>query len=104
MIEINVAKDFSVCPGGRYVSDGPNSGEQFRKMLLKPAYIKAQENKEKILINFDGCFGIPISFIDESFGGLSRELHNPNILSDMIIISTEQPNLLRDCISCMYIT
>lgn len=37
MATINIAKDFSPFPGGRYIHHGKNSGEAFRKQRLKPA-------------------------------------------------------------------
>lgn len=34
---IRIAEEFTDAPGGRYISDGPFSGEQFRKEMLEPA-------------------------------------------------------------------
>ena len=41
VMKINVAKQFSKNPAGRYVSDGKNSGEVFLKNLLIPAITTA---------------------------------------------------------------
>lgn len=101
MIEINIAKDFSDSPGGRYKKQGEFSGELFRENYLKPKYIKAIESNEKLIVNFDGCYGFPSSFIDESFGGLARQLKKKDILDNMILISNDQPNLLdfiKECV------
>ena len=62
MIKINIAQDFSNTPGGRYKVNGPYSGEEFRDNILIPNYHKAKNNKEKLEINFDVCFGYPSSF------------------------------------------
>ena len=56
MINIKVAIDFSNTPGGRFIKEGPNSGEEFRNKLLEPKYIEAKEKKEKILIDLDNCY------------------------------------------------
>lgn len=96
MIKINIAKDFTDTPGGRYKSEGPYSGEEFRETLLEPKYLKAISNNEKLEINMDGCFGFPSSFIDESFGGLARKLNDKEILKNIIIITNDEPGLIYD--------
>lgn len=68
VMKINVAKQFSKNPAGRYVSDGKNSGEVFLKNLLMPA-IRTHDNVE---IYFDGVRGYGSSFLEEAFGGLIR--------------------------------
>jgi hypothetical protein len=66
---VNVAREFSRTPGGRYNSDGPASGQQFREKLLVPML---QQN-DRIVIELDGARGYPSSFLEEAFGGLIRE-------------------------------
>jgi len=68
MITIRIAKDFSRYPAGRYVVDGPYSGEHFRTKLLVPA-IQAQD---KVVVDMDGARGYGSSFLEEAFGGLVR--------------------------------
>lgn len=66
---INVAKQFSETPAGRYRSDGPTSGEVFREDLLYPAL----QTNEIVEVNLDGTLGYGSSFLEEVFGGLIRE-------------------------------
>lgn len=67
---INVAKEFSRTPGGRYYSDGPASGQEFREKILLPAL----RDYETVVIELDGTRGYPSSFLEEAFGGAIREL------------------------------
>lgn len=96
MIKINIAKDFSDAPGGRYISEGPFSGELFRNSLLIPKYVEAKKNNDTLEINFDGSFGYSTSFLEESFGGLVRELKDRDVLSRIKIISNEDFTLESD--------
>ena len=66
---IIVAKAFSRFPAGRFVTDGPHSGERFRDELLIPAL----ETNPKIKILMDGALGYGSSFLEEAFGGLIRK-------------------------------
>lgn len=68
-MRINVAKDFSKNPSGRYIKDGKTSGEVFLKNVLLPA-VKTHDMVE---INFDGVRGYGSSFLEEAFGGFIRE-------------------------------
>lgn len=65
---VNIAKDFSRSPAGRYVTDGPYSGEAFRDNMLFPAL-----QKDNVEVNLDGVLGLGSSFLEEAFGGLVRE-------------------------------
>ncbi|MDN8449656.1 STAS-like domain-containing protein [Acinetobacter baumannii] len=69
VMRINVAKDFSKNPSGRYIKDGKTSGEVFLKNVLLPA-VKTHDMVE---INFDGVRGYGSSFLEEAFGGFIRE-------------------------------
>jgi hypothetical protein len=68
MITIKIATDFSRYPAGRYVIDGPYSGELFRTKFLAPAI----ERQDKVVIDMDGARGYGSSFLEEAFGGLVR--------------------------------
>lgn len=96
MININIAKDFSDAPGGRYIKEGPLSGELFREEILKPKYEEAIRNNEILQINFDGSFGYSTSFLEEAFGGLVRELKKNDILNNIKIIANEDFSLETD--------
>lgn len=94
-MKITIAKDFSDTPGGRTIAEGENSGELFREELLCPAYIQAKKNNEILQIDFDGTFGYPPSFLDESFGGLVRKIKEKNILDNIQIISMDDLTIER---------
>ncbi len=65
---INISKDFSMYPSGRFRSDGLFSGEAFREDFLLPAL----KEYDKVIIKLEGCFGYASSFLEEVFGGLIR--------------------------------
>ena len=56
-------------------SDNPCTtidGVIFRDVILFPYLVKAINNKEKIIIDFDDCYGVGLPFLKEVFGGLIR--------------------------------
>lgn len=71
MITIRVA-DHAPTPGGRFVSDGPFSGEWFREEYLNPALAKAILSGGQVVVELDGTSGYGSSFLEEAFGGLFR--------------------------------
>lgn len=66
---IDIGKDFSDTPLGRYPEDGPFSGERFREEFLCPAL--KEHGSATVVI--DGTEGYGSSFLDEAFGGLVRK-------------------------------
>jgi hypothetical protein len=68
-ITLNIAKQFSRSPAGRYMTDGPFSGQAFRERLLLPAL----RQSETVEVQLDGVLGFGSSFLEEAFGGLVRE-------------------------------
>lgn len=92
---LSISKNFSRTPGGRFRREGPYSGEEFREDLLIPYFLKAKEERVKLVIDLDGCMGYPSSFIDESFGGLARQFSNKNVLDTLNFKSEDQPDLVE---------
>lgn len=70
---IIIAKDFSNRLGARYRKDGPYSGQQFLEEHLLPAFERAVVGGFCIMIDLDGVWGYPSSFVSGSFGKLSVE-------------------------------
>lgn len=99
MIKINICKDFSETPGARYRVEGPFSGEEFRETLLIPTYTQAVEGGKKIIIELDGGYGYPTSFLEEAFGGLARIYDAKEILSTLSFISDDEPSLVEEIVS-----
>jgi len=93
-MEINIARDFSVTPGGRFIKDGPFSGEDFRIKMLEPLF--RNRSTEKIIINFDGVEGFSTAFLEEAFGGLVRIFGIEIVKKRLEFISVEDPLLLKE--------
>lgn len=97
-IIINIAKDFSRCPGARYPEEGNYSGQEFREQLLSPKLTIARETGVHLVIIMDGSAGYATSFIEEAFGGLVREgrFTLEQILDTITIVSEEDPSYIDD--------
>lgn len=94
-ILIKISTQYTKTPGGRFISEGDYSGEDFRIKLLKPMFQKAIENNLTLTVDLDGGFGYGPSFLEEAFGGLARELKDKRLLN-IVIISEEEPCLVSD--------
>lgn len=92
MRQINIARDFSVFPGGRTPDDGPNSGEEFREKHLIPAL----KTKEKLQIELDGTRGYGSSFLEEAFGGLVRCGYDKEKLLKQITFISNRKGLIQE--------
>jgi hypothetical protein len=66
---IKFAAAFTDCPGGRSRIDGDFSGEQFREDLLEPALARY----DHVILDLNGVFSFPSSFVNEAFGVLASE-------------------------------
>ncbi len=90
---INIASDFSRYPGGRFVSDGPHSGQEFREKFLVPVL----ESNETAVIIFDGARGYGSSFLEEAFGGLTRLEYKPEqIYKTFTFVSENDPSIIDE--------
>lgn len=72
--KIYVAKDFTPYPGGRYKSEGDDSGEEFLLNHLIGKLLAAVFDHSRLEIDLTGMNGYPSSFISGSFGKLSYEV------------------------------
>lgn len=79
------------CPGPRYSSIGPSSGEEFRKWLKQTL-----ERDSDLTVDLDGTEGYGSSFLEEAFGGLIREKVSPDIVKNIKFISLEEPELIDE--------
>jgi len=95
-MKIKISVDFSDTPGARYKNEGKFSGEEFRENLLRIKYIEAKERKEKLIIDFDGGYGYPTSFLEEAFGGLARIYTPSEVLRVLDFISDDEPALIEE--------
>ena len=89
---ISVAKEFSKFPGGRYVTDGPNSGERFREEILAPALVSGDD---VFTIDLDGTVGFGSSFLEEAFGGLVRVHNLTRETMDRLIFKSKNQTLVK---------
>ena len=78
--------NFTNTPGGRYIKDGPCSGEEYFETILEPALL----NYEEVLLDLDGTYGYPIGFLDQVFGSLTKEQ-----TMKIKFVSEEDPELIK---------
>lgn len=97
-IILNIAKEYSRCPGARYESEGDFSGERFRNEFLALKLREAITSGVKLEVVLDGSAGYSTSFLEESFGGLIRTDHFTlqEVTDNIIIISNEDPSYEDD--------
>jgi hypothetical protein len=72
--KINIAKDFSPYPAGRYRTEGKASGEAFLNDHLMAKLTAAIHENVILEVDLTGMNGYPSSFISGSFGKFSYEL------------------------------
>jgi hypothetical protein len=88
-VSIDIGKKFSRYPAGRFVDDGPFSGERFRDEFLVPP-LRREETVEVLM---DSTAGYGSSFLEEAFGGLIRVGISPRIVKAHLLIRTEDAGL-----------
>lgn len=91
-IAINIAKDFSPTPAGRYRTDGEFSGERFREEILLPKF----RAHKIVTVELDGTKGYGSSFLEESFGGLVRAgIPRDELKKNLNLISADSSLILE---------
>ena len=93
MIKIKLSTDFSPTPGGRLIAEGDFSGELFRDELLFKRYEEAEINNTTLEVDFDDCYGVGTSFLEEAFGGLVRKYHKHGIFKRLKIVALEDETI-----------
>lgn len=92
--KIKITEVFSATLGARFNKDGPVSGQKFRETHLQPKFESLKEG-ETLLVDFDGTYGYPPSFLEEAFGGLARIFGSQKVLSGLKFKSNEEPSLIE---------
>lgn len=95
-------KEFSETPGPRAREEGPFSGEEFLETVFRPAYLKAREEGESLLVDLDGTEGYATSFLEATFGGLAREFEATDILKIISFKSDDEPFLINEIKGYMF--
>ena len=96
MITYIIAKQYTEIPGPRFKKEGEFSGEDFRETVLKALVCQAKQENTMILIDLDGGYGYPTSFLEEAFGGLVRELKDKELYKIFEFKSDEEPMLIGE--------
>lgn len=91
---INIAREFSRFPAGRYIDDGPFSGAAFRDDYLKPAL----DQGEALVLELDGVRGYGSSFLEEAFGGLVRLGYAPEKIKQKITLKSTDDSLIEEIV------
>lgn len=92
MKTINIAKDFSIFPGGRFKEDNEYSAEEFRDTILIPCINKYN----KIIIELDGTRGYSSCFLEEAFGGLIRKGYSKSFIHNHVQFVSSRESLIRE--------
>lgn len=89
---INIARDYTPYPGGRYPADGKGNGTTFRDNFLLPVV----RDGKRVDIILDGAAGYPSSFLDEAFAGLVRNYgYTPEQVLGAFHFVANQPGFSR---------
>lgn len=88
---IKISTDFTDTPGARYYTDGEFSGQEFYEKVLCIKFKQCKDGKEKLTVDFDGCYGFAPSFLSESFGRLSDDFGKEYVLQNLCMISNQDP-------------
>lgn len=92
-VTINIERQFSRYPAGRYKKDGPYSGEKFREDFLIP---RLKQPDTRVVVQLDGARGLASSFLEEAFGGLIRAGFSDQELHDRLVLESKDASLIRE--------
>ncbi|MFY7666896.1 STAS-like domain-containing protein [Flavobacterium sp.] len=86
-----IATEFKDNPGARDREDGPHSGQEFLEDIFITRFNKAIDGNYIILVDLDGVWGYPSSFVSGSFGKLSMEIGSEILLKHLQFKSDRNP-------------
>ncbi|NOQ64703.1 MAG: DUF4325 domain-containing protein [Methyloprofundus sp.] len=89
---IDIGKDFSRYPAGRFTTDGPHNGELFRNSILIPAL----NDEQQFTIELDDTAGYGSSFLEESFGGLIRQGISLEKIKKLMTLHSDDESLIEE--------
>ncbi len=91
--EIDLAREFTDRPFGRYRKDGERSAEIFRDDMLKPAL----DEYDRVIVDLGGTNYYGSSFLEEVFGGLIRAGFEKETLLEKLEIRHENlPSVVEE--------
>ena len=89
---VNVGRDFSRFPVGRYAADGDANGEAFRRKYLEPAI----RSGRVVRIELDDALGYGSSFLEEAFAGLIRHGFDEGVIGRHLKLVTADDSLREE--------
>ena len=93
-----ISEKYTDSPGGRNITEGPFSGEDFRKKVLEP-FFQTKKDGDKLIIDLDDLNGYPSSFFEEAFGGIARIYKPEEVIKSLKFSCTDDPLVVDDMIS-----
>jgi hypothetical protein len=91
MKELNIGKEFSKDPAGRYFTDGDGNGEEFREHYLKTRLESLQPNEKLKIILDDEVESYGSSFLVEGFAGMVKYgyMYNDELLRKLEFVFSD---------------
>lgn len=88
---LNIGKEFSSVPSGRFRTDGKTSGETFREDLLLKRLGELEPGEKLKIILDDDVEGYGSSFLVEGFAGIVKYgyMHAVDLLSKIDIVCND---------------
>ncbi len=94
--KIDIGRDFSDSPAGRYRTDWGTSGQAFLENILMRKFSDAVQSNYQIEIDLDGVWWLPSSFISGSFWKLSLQFGSEKILNHLLFVAKENPMRIEE--------
>ncbi|MFA6250275.1 MAG: hypothetical protein WC686_02080 [Candidatus Shapirobacteria bacterium] len=97
IIEVNIAKDFTLTPGARYRTDGKFSGEEFYEDVLKARIDEVwSKDNSKLIVYLDGTYGYASSFLSEVSIRIVKDfIDKKKILEKINFVSEKDPLIVE---------